>query len=277
MPSDAREVVSADGLAIRASEQGHGPPILIVHGGGGTAEAWAGVVRHLRVRFRVLSFDRRPYLTPGKVDVTATMENEVNDVLALAATVGEPVLLVGHSSGGVVALESALASSTRFASPTPFAGMVLYEPPVAVTEPLGGDALVRAQAALVAGDPGRALEIHLREIVRAPALLINLLRLVGPLWRRAALFAPGQIHDDANIESLGVGIGRYAELNVPALLLGGARSPAHLRVRLEALVSVLPAVDSLVVMPHQGHLANAFAPRQVARIIAQFADRVAPR
>jgi alpha-beta hydrolase superfamily lysophospholipase len=71
-----------------------------------------------------------------------------NEVLAVAAAAGEPVVLAGHSSGAVVALEAALAS------PAQVAGMVLYEPPVAVTEPLGGDALVRAKAALAVGDPG---------------------------------------------------------------------------------------------------------------------------
>jgi pimeloyl-ACP methyl ester carboxylesterase len=220
------------------------------------------------VRFRVLRFDRRTYSVPSGVEVIATMEDEVNDVLAVAVTAGEPVLLVGHSSGGIVALEAALAS------PAQFSGMVLYEPPVAVTEPLGGDALIRAKAALMVGDPGLAMEIHLREIVRASDHLVKLLRLVGPLWRRMGTFAPGQIQDDANIESLGVGIGRYTDVNIPALLLGGARSPKHLRVRLDALASVLPNVDSVVVLLHQGHLANAFAPRKIAHIIESFAARV---
>jgi pimeloyl-ACP methyl ester carboxylesterase len=268
MATDARQVASADGFRISVTEQGHGRPILIVHPGGGTSDAWARVAQYLMARFRVLRFDRRPYAVSGDAEATATMANEVNDVLAVAATAGEPVLMVGHSSGGVVALESALAS------PTQFAGMVLYEPPVAVTEPLGGDALTRAKAALMAGDAGLAMEIHLREIVQASSHLVSLVRLVGPLWRRMAMFAPGQIQDDANIESLGIGIGRYADLNVPALLLGGARSPKHLRVRLDALASVLPNLDSLVVLPHQGHLANAFAPRKIAQIIEQFAARV---
>jgi pimeloyl-ACP methyl ester carboxylesterase len=260
--------VSADGFRIPVTEQGHGRTILIVHPGGGNSQAWARVAQTLMVRYRVLRFDRRPYAVLADVELTATMENEVSDVLAVAATADEPVLLVGHSSGGVVALEAALAS------PTPFAGMVLYEPPVAVTEPLGGDALIRAKAALAAGDPGLAMEIHLREIVRASNHLVSLLRLVGPLWRRMATFTPGQIQDDANIETLGVGIGRYADLNVPALLLGGARSPKHLRARLDALASVLPNVDSFVVLPHQGHLANAFTPRKIAHIIEPFAARV---
>src|SRR5690242_20866958 len=115
------EVTSADGFRIPVTEQGHGRPILIVHGGGGTSAAWAGVAGHLKARFRVLRFDRRTYSVPGGVEPTATMENEVSDVLAVAAAAGEPVVLAGHSSGGVVALETALAA------PAQVAGMVLYE------------------------------------------------------------------------------------------------------------------------------------------------------
>jgi pimeloyl-ACP methyl ester carboxylesterase len=88
------------------------------------------------------------------------------------------------------------------------------------------------------------------------------------------MFAPGQIADDVNLESLGVGIRRYAALNVPALLLGGARSPKHLSARLNALAAVLPNVDSVVILPRQGHQANEWTPGKVAHVIEPFADRV---
>jgi pimeloyl-ACP methyl ester carboxylesterase len=57
-----------------------------------------------------------------------SIAQEAEDVLAIARVIGDPVLLVGHSSGGVVALE-ALA-----ALPSTFAGAVLYEPPVVIGE-----------------------------------------------------------------------------------------------------------------------------------------------
>jgi pimeloyl-ACP methyl ester carboxylesterase len=56
--------------------------------------------------------------------------------------------------------------------------------------------------------------------------------------------------------------------------LGGGRSPAHLRARLDALAAVLPRLDSVVILPRQGHLANLRAPGEVAQVIASFADRV---
>jgi pimeloyl-ACP methyl ester carboxylesterase len=197
------------------------------------------------------------------------MAAEVGDVLAVAAAVGGRPLLVGHSSGAVVALESALAA------PSAFGGMVLYEPPVAVVEPLGGEALRRARAALDAGDPDRAITIHMREIVGAGRLAVAAMRRVPPIWQVVRGHAPAQITDDEAIESLGVGLDRYARLCLPVLLLGGGRSPAHLRERLDALAAVLPRLDSVVVLDGQGHLATLRAPGEVARVIAAFADRLA--
>jgi pimeloyl-ACP methyl ester carboxylesterase len=268
--SPALDVTSADGTHMTVIDEGHGKPVLIVHPGGGNSSSWTRVARYLAPRFRVLRFDRRPYRVLGGAGPAETMQNEVSDVLAMAAFVGGPLLLVGHSSGAVVALEAALAS------PSAFVGMVLYEPPVAVTAPLGGEALVRARAALAAGDPGLAMQIHLREIVQAPGYLVRLLPLIRPFWRRMTAFAAGQISDDIALESLGVGIGRYARLDVPALLLGGARSPEHLHVRLDALARVLPRLESVVILEGQGHIANARAPAKVARIIETFADTVMP-
>jgi pimeloyl-ACP methyl ester carboxylesterase len=260
------DVASADGARFTVTAVGNGKPILILHPGGSGSSSWRGVATFLAARFRVLLFDRRPYRLSGEVEPAATIANEVRDVAAIAEIVGEPMLLVGHSSGAVIALEAALVSPARFA------GIVLYEPPVAVSAPLGGEPLTRANEALATGDPGRAMKIHLREIAQARSLLVSLVALFPPLWRQMTMFAAGQINDDNELESLGVGIDRYAHVDIPTLLLGGARSPRHLRDRLDALSAVMPHVESVVILKRQGHLANARAPRKVARIIETFAN-----
>jgi len=94
------------------------------------------------------------------------------------------------------------------------------------------------------------------------------------LWGRIKQGSASQIADDAALESLGVGIDRYRSLNTPTLLIGGARSPHHLRTRLDALEGVLPRVDSLVILERQGHIANVRAPSKLAAIIVGFADRL---
>ncbi len=55
------EVVAPDGVPLALHDQGTGPAILVLHGGSGNWQAWQRVVRELRSRHRVFSFDRRPY------------------------------------------------------------------------------------------------------------------------------------------------------------------------------------------------------------------------
>src|SRR5262245_11075602 len=111
-----------DGTEVRAVDQGRGPAILIVHPGFDDGSSWHRVAARLADRFRVVRLHRRQYRLdlPGG---PCAIDQEVDDVLALAGLIGEPVLVVGHSSGAVVALEALAASDA-------FAGAVLYEPPV---------------------------------------------------------------------------------------------------------------------------------------------------
>lgn len=59
MGASAMEVVSADGFRIPVTEQGHGRPILIVHGGGGPSTSWARVAGHLATLLLRLAVDGR--------------------------------------------------------------------------------------------------------------------------------------------------------------------------------------------------------------------------
>jgi pimeloyl-ACP methyl ester carboxylesterase len=262
---------SADGTRVGWIEEGRGPTILVIHPGSSDASSWEGVAARLSSRLRVARVQRRLYADGGAPAGPHTMASEVDDVLAVAAAVSRPVVLVGHSSGAVVALECARTA------PEAFAGMLLYEPPVAVTRPLGGEALRRARAALDAGDPGRAMAIHLRDIVRVPRWQVAAVRLAPSVWRRLRAYAPRQIMDDEAIEALGVGLDRYTGVEVPACLLGGERSPANLRERLDALAQALPRVESVVRLRRHGHAAHLTNPIEVAWAVEDFADTVLGR
>jgi pimeloyl-ACP methyl ester carboxylesterase len=268
VPTREWSVPRAGNASITVTESGLGPTILLLHAGSTNGSSWSGVAAALSGRFRVLRFDRFIYRHDPPSTGAGAMAGEVADVLAIASAVDGPMLLVGHSSGAVVALQSALGAPLRFA------GMLLYEPPVAVTEPLGGDALRRARASLDAGDLDGAIAIHSRDIVGSPALMVALMRLLPPVRHAMRRVGAAQIADDDAIESLGVGLDRYSRLDLPVLLLGGARSSAHLRSRLDALAGVLPHLDSVVILAKQGHLATLRAPGEVAAVIGSFADRV---
>ncbi|WP_236794927.1 alpha/beta fold hydrolase [Amycolatopsis sp. GM8] len=253
---------------VRYLDEGSGEPIVILPGGMNDPGDWKAVAARLTARFRVVRVHRRQYRTDQDFGRPVTMADEVEDVLAVTKEIGRPVLLVGHSSGAVLALEALVAAPERFA------GAVLYEPPVVVGEPLGGEALERARAAVAAGKPGKALEIFLRDIVRMPAWLAVLARLAVLIVRTLRPRVARQIDDADAIDALGVRLDAYAQLQIPAVLLRGDRSPDHLRERTEALARVLPRVERVVVLPGQAHGANDRAPAKVARVIEDFAGKL---
>ncbi|AGZ45680.1 hypothetical protein AFR_37130 [Actinoplanes friuliensis DSM 7358] len=262
------KVMTDDGTEAWAEDEGRGTPILVIHGGMGDPSAWRPVTDLLHDRFRTVRLHRRQY----RLDLPrpVTMAQEVSHVAAVAGELGRP-LLVGHSSGAVLALEAMAAD------PDAYTGAVLYEPPTVIGEPLGGPKLVPAHAAIAAGKPGRALTIFLRDVVRLPAPMAWFAgAFVGrhPEYRRRVI---RQLDDNDAIDALGVRLPAYADLDLPILLLGGDRSPRHLAERLDALEQALPRTRRLL-MHGQGHNAERSAPARVAQAITKFLDEdIKPR
>jgi pimeloyl-ACP methyl ester carboxylesterase len=253
--------------------EGSGRSILVLHGGMGDLSSWANVTDRLRDRFRVARLYRRQYRldVPRKV----TMADEAAEVLASAATLDSPVL-VGHSSGAVLALEALVA-----AAPGLFSAAVLYEPPLLIDDrPLGdgtqssdggsdGRPADRARAALAAGKPGTAFAVFLREVagmrdpmVAAAEAAMNSRPEIGPVVER-------QLDDNDAIDALGNRLAAYSRIDRPVLLLTGDQSPRHLQERLSTLQAVLPDVRR-VTLPGEGHNAERSAPERLAEAISQF-------
>jgi pimeloyl-ACP methyl ester carboxylesterase len=245
------------------------PGILLLHGGMDDGSSWARVASRLTPRFRVVRPHRLQYRLDLKRGRACTMAEEVSYVRELLEPVDGPLVVVGHSSGAVLALEMLVALPAGL-----FAGAVIYEPPLVTSAlPLGGEALVRARAAVARGRSGKALAIFLREIVRIPAWAAWLAGVAVPVVPTLRRYAPHQIDDCAAIEALGDRLSAYAEIAVPTVLLGGEHSPAHLGERLDALERALPDTER-VLMRGQGHAATRTAPDRVAEVVTALADRV---
>lgn len=271
---------SADGTDVHAYEEGHGPAILLIHPGLSDGTRCKKMAEILSKRFRVVRLHRRQYRVDLKADPKlggppCTVAQEVEDVLAVAKRVGEPVVVYGHSSGGVVALE-ALA-----ASPGSFAGAVIFEPAAVIGSPLSGErgeVLEEGRAALAEGRPGKAMAIFLHGAVGLPRWQASMSGAVVALVPKYRRLAPCQLDDLEALDRLGVRLETYGQIKVPTVLLegGGKLNPAHLRERLDALQRVLPHAER-VVMPKRNHGADLRAPGEVARVIETLADRVLQR
>ncbi len=131
--------ISADGTEIAGRVHGQGPPLVLVHGRLEDGELSWGALRPLltdrftcyamSTRGRDLSADHAD-LSPGRL---------VEDVIAFAASVGEPVGLVGHSSGAGLVLSAA-------AETTSVVGVAAYEPVVPAV--INEDDVALVQAAI---------------------------------------------------------------------------------------------------------------------------------
>lgn len=259
-------VQAGDGRTIQAADDGTGRPVLVVHPGLDDGRSWRRVAQALAPRFRVLRLHRRRY----RLDIPDkpwSMQDEAADVVALATALGEPVLLVGHSSGAVVALE-ALA-----ASPSSFAGAVLYEPPAHLQPDEWTEPLRKARGALKLGKPGRAMDVFLRDIVQTPPWAARLTGLALPLMSFYRALVPRQISDAEALQHLGVRLDVYAKIPVPTVLLAGTKSPPHLRTRVDALAAAIPGAE-VVVLDGVGHDAATRKPADVAKAINELATRV---
>ncbi|WP_157253552.1 alpha/beta fold hydrolase [Nonomuraea typhae] len=237
--------------------------ILVLHAGLDDGFMWRKVAALLRPHYTVEVPCRLQY-QPSR-GPAASMAQEAEAALAVAARMAGPVLVVGHSSGAVLALECLLAGS--------FAGGVLYEPPVIVDTTLGGAATERARLARDRGQMTSAMRVFLRDVVRVPAWQASLGALAVTVIPRLRRLAPRQIDDLLAIEALGNRLRDYAGIREPVVLLGGDRSPAHLGERLDALERTLPHATR-VVLPGQGHTAQDRAPEKVAQVILEHAARV---
>jgi pimeloyl-ACP methyl ester carboxylesterase len=249
---------------VRAFDEGQGPAILVIHPGNDDGRSWGKVAARLSGRFRVVRLVRRHYRLDRPPLSPYSMAREVDDVLTLARAIGPPMVLVGHSSGGVVALEALVAE------PAAFAGAVLFEPPVAIGPPAGSEALDQARAAIAAGRPGQAMQIFVRDIVGMRPADARAVRVAVTVLPRLRALAPRQITD---LDGVGLRLDAYARISTPTVLLGGERSPAHLGERLDALAAALPHAEK-VVLAGRDHSAHLKAPGEVADVIEALAGRV---
>ena len=97
--------------------RGEGLPVVFIQGVGLHGRGWSPQIDVLSARYRCLSFDNRGMAQSQPVGETLTASLMAADVVALLDAAGiEAAHLVGHSMGGVIAVETALAHRSRVSS-----------------------------------------------------------------------------------------------------------------------------------------------------------------
>ena len=164
---EAEQVVSPDGTTIAVWRTGEGPPLVLVHGAAADHRRWEPVLPALGEHFTVLAIDRRGRGQSGDADDYA-IEREFEDVAAVSDWAGEGVNVLGHSYGGICALEAALLTDT-------IGKLVLYEPPMGfLASP--PEVVDQLHALLEAGKRDELLVFFMREVAGLPPDQVEVLR-----------------------------------------------------------------------------------------------------
>lgn len=140
---------AADGVQVSGSVVGAGPPVVLLAGGiDYDARSWTGVVHRLSRHHTIFGFVRRRYRPELGDPFQWSIREDTQDVAAVAALSSEPVALLAHSSGGVLALECLAADQRRYRA------AAIFEAPIVTDSPL--DRLHVARRQLRDGRRGRA-------------------------------------------------------------------------------------------------------------------------
>jgi pimeloyl-ACP methyl ester carboxylesterase len=244
-------VLSADGTSIAYETEGNGQPLILLHGGSGTRQAWNTLRPYLATDFRLYVPDRR-----GRGDSCDgddySLAHEAADLQALVDAVSAPPIVLGHSFGGLVALKAA--------SQITIDHLVLYEPPVLVDEHSEGDLAARMEARLEAGQRQEAMRLFIEE----NGTVSDVTQL--PWWPEEANLHLTETVIRENYEVEAFDRSDVPDIDVPTVLLTGEQSPDHLRAGVAALDDYL--TDSRIIeMKNVGHVATETAPEKLASIL----------
>jgi pimeloyl-ACP methyl ester carboxylesterase len=196
LPAAHSAVTSANDTRLYVERRGCGDPLLLIHGGGEDA----GMMRRqaeafVDAGFAVVTYDRRGTGRSGRdAWPGAGAPQHSDDAAALLVALGlAGVVVVGVSSGGVIALDLAARHPERLAH------VIAWEPPAAGILPGGADAaaaIMEPVNAHLAGHPG--------DYVGAQALLLT--AIVGfpvtfddPAFATARVNAEPMIRDEPTI------------------------------------------------------------------------------
>jgi pimeloyl-ACP methyl ester carboxylesterase len=269
--------VNIDGLELEYETRGSGEPVVLVHAGI-FADWFKPLVDEpaLTGRYRVVSYHRVGYAGSSRIAGPLSIAQQAAHLRALMRHLGiERAHVVGHSSGGNIALQLALDA------PHVVHSLVLMEPALPVSA-LGPDRMLATRAwmapvleAFRAADKARAVDGFMRG-VSGPGYRAVLDQVLPGAFEQAVADAdtffgqelPAVLQWSLKREDAG-------RITRPALAVVGAKSKELSPIwseRHEMLVAWLPRAEGLV-LPDATHLLHVEHPRAVAEALAAFFAR----
>jgi pimeloyl-ACP methyl ester carboxylesterase len=264
MISQRLAVQSKHGVTISFQKSGSGPALLLVHGAAlDSLASWSLLLASLNQRFAVYAMDRRGRPPSGDAK-THSLLAEVEDLVAVIDSIGEPLTLLGHSYGAVVAL-AALGHLKNVTH------LILYEPPVfeSARGPRFNKIVEAMESALESGDHEQVVSIFLRDQVGTPPSILARLR-SSPVWPKAIELAATLPRESRVVNTFRLDPDQLGRWTIPTTMLLGSESPSDVRDGTMFVCRSIPGCVT-VVLEGQGHSAMLSAPQLFAAKVLQVA------
>ena len=280
LPTINRFPVADLSLAVETRHPAGHPTLLFAHGFGQTRGAWSGAAAALAdAGCRCVTFDTRGHGESDRVvNGDYHMDQFADDLLRMAAAQPQPPILVGASMGGLLGI--VLAGEVR---PTPFRALVLVD----ITPRWETAGVERILAFMQAHPDGFAnyaeaaeqIAVYLpqRRERKSEEQLRPLLRegADGRLrWHwDPALLAGGVVQESERYQPRLQAAA--AKIDVPILLLSGARSDVVSRATVDEFLQLVPHARH-VELPHATHMVAGDANDAFTREVARFVQSLVP-
>jgi pimeloyl-ACP methyl ester carboxylesterase len=276
MPRQPFDVTTADGAALAADEwAGPAPTVALLHAGVTDRRSWYAVADPLDGERRLVAYDRR-----GSGGSSAPLGDgtHLDDLLTvLDAVADEPVVLVGNSMGGGLALDAALLHPDRVA------GLVLLAPSVGGAPEPTPEQIDPASMVLIERIDRALTDRDFDEVTRLEAWLW----LDGPTMpegrvgglSRALTRDMGRrilaLGADETAGRTGADVwSRLTEISVPTVVGCGEYDVPVLLEQSRRLAEALPSGEFRL-LPQTAHLPGMDSPDAVGDLVRGMVDRLA--
>lgn len=253
------------GHSFFVSDQGSGPPLLLVHGFPLDHTMWRHQITHFQGTHRVIAPDLRGFGQTAVSPGTVTMQQHADDLAALLPLLSEnrPVILCGLSMGGYIAwqfverhrskLAALVVCDTKAAPDTPEAKKMRLESAEKLeregTAFLANNMLPRLFGDELANDPRPFVEETAAVILRTDP--------------RGAAAAQRGMAERVDYRP------RLASIDVPTLVLCGEKDVISPPKEMREIAAAIPGAK-YVEIPGASHMAPLESPEPVNAALSEF-------